>query len=92
MGSALELESSLDSTIETLINRISDVTEAGKQPLDTSTWLQYFAFDAMGAFNFSHRFGFLENAADVDGCVAAIGVFVYCKSKHKLPELILSCR
>ena len=65
-------------TIETLLERIGEVTEAGKRPLDTSAWLQYFAFDAMGELNFSNQFGFLETGADMNACGAAIGVFIYC--------------
>lgn len=78
MCSAMELESSLNMTIETLLERIGEVTEAGKRPLDTSAWLQYFAFDAMGELNFSNQFGFLETGADMNACGAAIGVFIYC--------------
>ena len=90
MSSVIELESSLDTTIETLLKRIDEVTEVGQRPLDTSAWLSHFAFDAMGALNFSSQFGFLETGTDVNGCAATVGVFIYCKcSSPEYPCLIL---
>ena len=85
MGSVMELESSLDVTIGTLLERIGEVTDAGKHPLDTSAWLQYFAFDAMGEVNFSHQFGFLKNGADINACAATVSVFIYCQSRNSKP-------
>lgn len=35
--------------------------------VDIAAWLQYYAFDSLGAVNFSQMLGFLESGTDVDG-------------------------
>ena len=40
---------------------------------DFSTWLQYYAFDVIGAMTYSKRHGFVETGEDVDGIIAWLG-------------------
>ncbi|RAH55932.1 cytochrome P450 [Aspergillus piperis CBS 112811] len=42
------------------------------QPVDLSTWLQWYAFDVIGAISFQRRFGFMEEQRDINGMIGAI--------------------
>lgn len=35
--------------------------------VDLAAWLQFYAFDSLGAVNFSKKLGFLEAGIDLDG-------------------------
>ncbi|GKZ24779.1 hypothetical protein AbraIFM66951_002001 [Aspergillus brasiliensis] len=41
-------------------------------PVDLSTWLQWYAFDVIGAITFQRRFGFMEEQRDIHGMIGAI--------------------
>jgi cytochrome P450 len=59
MTSLLERESGVDSCTEILTSRLR-TSAANKEMVDLGEWIQFFAFDVVGEFNFSAKFGFLE--------------------------------
>ncbi|ROW17642.1 hypothetical protein VPNG_00854 [Cytospora leucostoma] len=67
------LEQFADKCISTLVSRLREVCNGGKDPINPVDWMQYFAFDVLGEINFSKDLGFMEKGADVDGIIAAIG-------------------
>ena len=88
MTSLRDLEPYINTCIELLVERISEVTEAGRKPLNTSVWLQYFAYDVLGEVNFSQKLGFLETGTDVASSVAAIdGLLQYLSIVGQMPWL-----
>lgn len=40
--------------------------------MDLGSWLQWYAFDVIGAITFQQRFGFLEKREDVLGMISSI--------------------
>mgnify|MGYP003624094032 CR=1 FL=1 len=42
------------------------------QVVDLGVWVQWYAFDVIGAMSFSKRFGFMENRKDMNGVIAGI--------------------
>ncbi|KAF2804541.1 cytochrome P450 [Mytilinidion resinicola] len=42
------------------------------QVVDLGAWLQWYAFDAIGAITFSKRFGFMEERRDINSVIAGI--------------------
>ncbi|KAK7742002.1 hypothetical protein SLS53_004586 [Cytospora paraplurivora] len=67
------LEEFADKCISTLVSRLREVSNGGKDPINPVDWMQYFAFDVLGEINFSKDLGFMEKGVDVDGIIAAIG-------------------
>ncbi|KAI3538507.1 hypothetical protein CSPX01_09435 [Colletotrichum filicis] len=64
MSTLTEFEPFVDSTIEKLLEKLSEFADAG-QELDLATWLQYYAFDVIGELTFGKPLGFLEQGQDV---------------------------
>jgi hypothetical protein len=62
------LEFHLDDCTKLFISKMNEVigTKASA-PVDLAAWLQYYAFDSLGAVNFSQMLGFMESGTDVDG-------------------------
>lgn len=71
MSAVVAFEPGVDRCISLFADRIRTIqTHDGKAaPFDTSAWLQYFAFDALGELNFSRQLGFLQQGVDVDGWI-----------------------
>lgn len=62
------LEFHLDDCTHLFLSKMNEIIgpkKAGK--VDIAAWLQYYAFDSLGAVNFSQMLGFLESGTDVDG-------------------------
>ncbi|KAI1162580.1 cytochrome P450 [Nemania serpens] len=63
------LEFHLDDCTHLFMTKMNGIigaeNKAGK--VDIAAWLQYYAFDSLGAVNFSQMLGFLESGTDVDG-------------------------
>jgi hypothetical protein len=58
------------------------------QIVDLGAWVQWYAFDVIGAITFSKRFGFMENRKDVKGVIAGIeGGLVYAGVVGQIPWL-----
>ena len=62
------LEYHLDDCTQLFISKMNGILGYEKAaPVDLAAWLQYYAFDSLGAVNFSQMLGFLESGTDVDG-------------------------
>jgi cytochrome P450 len=78
MDTVVGLEPFVDKCIKTLLERLRQVSDGGKKPINPVRWMQYFAFDVLGQINFSQDLGFLEAGTDVGGIISAIqGILVY---------------
>ena len=71
MNSVVELDGAAQKPITRLIQRLGEYADSG-EPLDFSQWMQWVAFDVMGAVSFSKQFGFLDSAKDIDGVLKSI--------------------
>ncbi|KAI1288713.1 cytochrome P450 [Xylaria venustula] len=61
------LEFHLDDCTELFMSKMSAIIGTEKSAnIDLAAWLQYYAFDSLGAVNFSQKLGFLESGTDVD--------------------------
>lgn len=63
--------------IEPLIDTCSDIFVDSLRslcgsPIDLGTWLQWYAFDTIGAITFQDRFGFMEQRKDVGNMISGI--------------------
>ncbi|KAI9654954.1 MAG: hypothetical protein M1821_005707 [Bathelium mastoideum] len=72
MTTLAELEPHVQEVIQLFLRRIDEVTDGGKKAFDIGTWVQYFAFDALGEVNFSEQLGFLETGTDVGNSIGTI--------------------
>jgi hypothetical protein len=78
MDVVVGLEEYCNKCISVLLQRLRDVSDGGRKPIDPVAWMQYFAFDVLGEINFSKDLGFLEAGSDKDGVIGAIGgILVY---------------
>ncbi|KAK1484646.1 hypothetical protein CTAM01_12890 [Colletotrichum tamarilloi] len=48
------------------------MTDMQGQVVDLGTWVQWYAFDVIGAITFSRRFGFMETRSDVNDVISGI--------------------
>ena len=76
MTNLVEFEPYVDTTIQFLVHQLDELEVRGKPGgggvCDMGTWLQWFAFDAIGEITFSRRLGFLDETRDVDGIIESI--------------------
>ncbi|KAL8995750.1 MAG: hypothetical protein Q9169_004578 [Polycauliona sp. 2 TL-2023] len=57
---------------------------------DLAQWLQWYAFDVIGAITYSRRHGFIDEASDIDGMVGYLGwLFSYVAPLPFLDVLLL---
>ncbi|KAI1751875.1 cytochrome P450 [Xylaria castorea] len=63
------LEYHLDDCTQLFMSKMHNIIGSQKKSaqVDIAAWLQYYAFDSLGAVNFSQMLGFLESGTDVDG-------------------------
>lgn len=64
-------------TLEYLVDPCSEIftatmKEMQGQVVDLGVWLQWYAFDVIGAITFSKRFGFMEHREDVNNVLSGI--------------------
>ncbi|KAJ5328320.1 cytochrome P450 [Penicillium brevicompactum] len=69
MSSIKTLEPCADECTKIFIDAMTDLEG---QCVDLSSWLQWYAFDVIGAITFQRRFGFMEQRRDVDGMINAL--------------------
>lgn len=69
MSSIKTLEPCADECTKIFIDAMADLEG---QCVDLSMWLQWYAFDVIGAITFQRRFGFMEKRRDVDGMIDAL--------------------
>jgi Cytochrome P450 len=88
MTTLADLEPYVQNVIQLFLRRIDEVSEGGKKSFDIGTWVQYFAFDALGEVNFSQQLGFLETGTDVGNSIATIdGLLKYLSIIGQAPWL-----
>ncbi|TRX98040.1 hypothetical protein FHL15_001250 [Xylaria flabelliformis] len=62
------LEYHLDDCTQLFLSKMNEILRSEKSgKVDMAAWLHYYAFDCLGAVNFSKMLGFLESGTDVDG-------------------------
>lgn len=64
-------------TMEYLVDPCSKIfldamTDLQGQVIDLGAWVQWYAFDVIGAITFSRRYGFMEERKDVHNVIAGI--------------------
>jgi hypothetical protein len=75
LSNVLRLEGFVTKVLEVLCEQL-DQRYVEKGTLDLANWLQYFAFDVMGTLTFSRRYGFLEEARDVNNMLGTIWTYM----------------
>ncbi|KAJ5656902.1 cytochrome P450 [Penicillium longicatenatum] len=69
MSSIKSLEPFADECTRIFIDAMRDLEG---QPIDLGAWLQWYAFDVIGAITFQRRFGFMEKREDVHGMIGGL--------------------
>lgn len=69
MSSIKSLEPFADECTDIFIAAMKDLEG---RPVDLGTWLQWYAFDVIGAITFQRRFGFMEQRQDVLNMIGSI--------------------
>ncbi|KAJ5315081.1 cytochrome P450 [Penicillium atrosanguineum] len=69
MSSIKSLEPFADECSKIFFNAMKDFEG---QNIDLGAWLQWYAFDVIGAITFQRRFGFMEKREDVLGMIAGL--------------------
>ncbi|KAF2996518.1 hypothetical protein E8E13_006109 [Curvularia kusanoi] len=72
MTNILAYEPLVDDTIRVFVDQLQERYALTGTPCDLSDWLQYYAFDVIGAVTFSTRIGFLERGRDIDNAMEGI--------------------
>ena len=79
--------------VEPMIEECTDIfmgimSELSDYPVNLGEWLQFYAFDVIGAISFNRRFGFLKERRDVGymiaGLESGLAYFSHC---GQVPEL-----
>jgi hypothetical protein len=81
------MQSSVDGCTNILLEKLHKFADK-QEIVDIGPWLQWYAFDVIGAITFSHRFGCLESGSDVGGLISGIeDTLKYVGVIGQLPEL-----
>ena len=84
MSSIKALEPFADECSEIFTRAMKDLE--GK-PVDLGVWLQWYAFDVIGAITFQRRFGFMEKREDIQGMIGDIDSSLrYAATIGQVPE------
>lgn len=79
-----QMEPLIDECTTMFMERMRDL--AGK-PVDFGTWVQWYAFDVIGAITFCKTFGFMEHQTDKHGIMPGIDAgLVYTTIIGQVPE------
>lgn len=85
MSSIKNMEPFADECSDIFVRAMRDLQ--GK-PVDLGIWLQWYAFDVIGAITFQRRFGFMEKRQDVHGMISGIeGDLKYAAVVGQIPAL-----
>ncbi|CAN9187219.1 unnamed protein product [Alternaria alternata] len=82
MSNIVRSEESIDNCTRTLMEKFHEISQK-HDVIDMSTWLQWYAFDVIGELFFSRMFGFMAQATDYRGYIAALD--------RLLPMLTIAC-
>ena len=78
MSALVQYEPMIDATLELFLNQTDKLFASQDKVCDFARWLQFYAFDVIGAITYSQRHGFLDENHDVDGIVANLAdIFDY---------------
>lgn len=78
MSTMVQYEPMIDVTLELFLNQTDKLFASQDKVCDFAQWLQFYAFDVIGAITYSQRHGFIEENRDVDGIVASLAnIFDY---------------
>lgn len=85
MANMRKYEPYADECTAIFIRRMQDMEG---QSVDLSTWLQWYAFDVVACITFQRRFGFMEEARDINQMIETLnGGFQYIKVVGQFPGL-----
>lgn len=67
MGALIQYERFVDETTEIFLNQTEALFASTQTVCNFAEWLQWYAFDVIGAITYSKPHGFVDRATDVDG-------------------------
>lgn len=67
MGALIQYERFVDETTEIFLDQTEALFSSTKTVCNFAEWLQWYAFDVIGAITYSKPHGFVAQARDVDG-------------------------
>ena len=73
MSAMVQYEPSVNTALETFLDKTEAFFVSTKATCDFAQWLQFLAFDVVGQMTYSKRHGFIDRNEDVDGMVAWLG-------------------
>lgn len=73
MSALVQYEPFVDDTTEKFLDQTQSLFVPNNVVCNFAEWLQYYAFDVIGAITYSKRHGFVDRAEDVDGMVKKLG-------------------
>ena len=83
MTALVQYEPFVDDTTEVFLDQTDSLYSSKNATCDFARWLQFYAFDVIGAITYSKRHGFVDRGEDVDGIVSYIGkIFSYAGPVH----------
>ncbi|CAN8104061.1 unnamed protein product [Discula destructiva] len=87
------LEFHLDDCTQLFMSKMNNIIGLeNSAPVDLAAWLQYYAFDSLGAVNFSKKLGFMESGTDVDGiCHMDHEQMMYFSVWGQMPAMERAC-
>ncbi|KAL3442486.1 cytochrome P450 [Aspergillus insuetus] len=87
MSSIRAMEPFADECTHILLDAMRSLEGTG-YPIDLGAWLQWYAFDVIGAISFQRRFGFMEERRDVLGMIGSIdAVLKYAALAGQVPAV-----
>ncbi|KAK2774702.1 hypothetical protein FQN52_004231 [Onygenales sp. PD_12] len=88
MSALVQYEPMVDETTELFLDQTDKFFASHNQTCNFSRWLQFYAFDVIGAITYSKRHGFIDNNEDIDGIVASLAkIFDYAAPVGQMPWL-----
>ncbi|KAL8784003.1 MAG: hypothetical protein Q9213_004254 [Squamulea squamosa] len=90
MSALVQYEPFVDDATVKFLEQTEALFASRHANCDFAQWLQWYAFDVIGAITYSRRHGFIDNAADMDGMVNYLGrLFSYVAPIGQIPFLDL---
>ncbi|KAK2767516.1 hypothetical protein FQN54_003673 [Arachnomyces sp. PD_36] len=88
MSAMVQYEPMVNSTTEVFLDQTEKLYASEGKTVDFANWLQFYAFDVIGAITYSKRHGFVDRNEDVDGMVGYLGsLFSYVAPVGQMPFL-----
>ncbi|KAL8948154.1 MAG: hypothetical protein Q9222_005631 [Ikaeria aurantiellina] len=90
MSAMVQYEPFVDDLITRFLDQTENLFSSKHAVCDFAQWLQYYAFDGIGAITYSKRHGFIDKNEDIDGMVSYLGrLFSYVAPIGQIPFLDL---